>query len=208
MSAAGRTVSTVHDGNAPGPELAGELRRYLQSARERLVSALDGLEDYDARRPLTPTGTNLLGLVKHLIGIELGYLGECVGRPSPVRLSWTEDGSIWEGADMWAKPAESRHELVELYRRAWRHADESIDQLPLSTPAHVSWWAEGRRDTTFGSLLVRVVAETAQHAGHADIVRELIDGRAGDDHDEVGNTDWWREFHDRIQRAADTFSHG
>lgn len=195
----------MSDENQPASDLAGELRRYLQSSRERLVSGLDGLGEHDVRRPLTPTGTNLLGLVKHLIGIELGYLGDCVGRPSSVRLPWVEDNSIWAGADMWAKPEESRQELVELYRRAWRHADESIEQLPLSAPAHVSWWAEGDRETTFGSLLVRVVAETAQHAGHADIVRELIDGRAGDDRDEIGNADWWKEFRDRIQRAADTF---
>jgi hypothetical protein len=58
-----------------------ELRRYLQASRDRLVSVLDGLDEHDVRRPLTPTGTNLLGLVKHLIGIELGYLGS--RSPSP-----------------------------------------------------------------------------------------------------------------------------
>ena len=66
----------------------------------------------------------------------------------------------------------------------------SFEQLPLDAPASVSWWPEERRATTFGSLLVRVVAETAHHAGHADIVRELIDGRSGADHEEIGDTEW------------------
>ncbi|WP_233493646.1 mycothiol transferase [Desertihabitans brevis] len=58
------------------------------------------LDDFDLRQPLTPTGTNLLGLVKHLVGLEYGYLGFCFGRPGE-RLSWVEDGSVAEGADMW-----------------------------------------------------------------------------------------------------------
>jgi hypothetical protein len=151
---------------------------------------------------MTPSATNLLGLVKHLAGIELGYLGDSVGRPSPVRLSWVEDGSIWDGADMWATAEETREDIVGLYRAAWQHSDQSIDQLGLDAPAHVSWWPEERRKTTLGSLLVRVVAETAQHAGHADILREMIDGRAGSDHDELGDAAWWARHVERVQEAA------
>ncbi|NKE62009.1 DinB family protein [Lentzea sp. PSKA42] len=160
---------------------ADDLRHYLQSSRESVLSSLDGLSEYDARRPLVPSGTNLLGLVKHLIGIEFGYLGDSVGRPAPVKLPWAEDGSIWENGDMWVKPTESREYIVDLYRLAWKHSDESIATLPLDAPASVPWWPEERRGTTFGHLLVRVVAETAQHAGHCDVVRELIDGRSGAD---------------------------
>ena len=72
-------------------------------------------------------------------------------------------------------------------------------------PASVSWWPEERRATTFGHLLTRVVAETAQHAGHADIIRETIDGRGGRDHDDIGNAQWWDAYLARIQAAADTF---
>lgn len=185
--------------------LAGELKRYLQQSRDGLVSKLDGLCEYDVRRPLTPTGTNLLGLVKHLAGLELGYLGDCVGRPAPVRLPWVDDGSIWEGADMWATADQSRTYLLELYRTAWRHSDESVDELGLAAPAQVAWWPEERRDTTLGALLVRMVAETAQHAGHADVVRETIDGQGGRDHDDVGDADWWASYVAGIQHAADAF---
>jgi len=53
----------------------------LQRTREALVWKLDGLSEYDIRRPLTPTGTNLLGLVKHLATWEARYLGEIFNRP-------------------------------------------------------------------------------------------------------------------------------
>lgn len=153
---------------------------------------------------MTPTATNLLGLVKHLAGIEFGYLGSCVGRPSPVRLPWIEDESTWDNADMWATAEETRDDLIVLYRTAWQHSDQSIDQLGLDAPAQVSWWPEARRKTTLGSLLVRVVAETAQHAGHADILREMIDGRAGGDRDGIGDAAWWTRHVERVQHAADS----
>jgi hypothetical protein len=188
---------------AVGTGVASDLHRYLQASRESVLSSIDGLTEYDIRRPMTPSATNLLGLIKHLAGIELGYLGDSVGRPSPVRLPWVDDESIWDSADMWATAEETREEMVALYRAAWRHSDQSIDQLGLDAPAHVSWWPEARRKTTFGSLLVRVVAETAQHAGHADILREMIDGRAGTDHDEVGDAAWWARHVERVQQAAD-----
>ena len=181
----------------------GSLRWHLQQVRDSLVATLDGLDEYDRRRPMTPSGTNLLGLVKHLAGIELEYLGLCVGRPPAVELPWVADQAIWESADMWATADESSEELIELYRGAWRHADESIEQLGLSAPATVPWWPEERRDTTLGVLLVRVVSETSQHAGHADILREMIDGRGGGDHDDVGDEQWWLDHVARVQHAAD-----
>lgn len=185
----------------PDP-LAADLRRYLQQGRDGILRALDGLTEYDARRPLTPTGTNLLGLAKHLTGVEIGYLTESVGRPGPV-LPWDEDGSVWEGGDMWARADESRADVLDLYRRAWALSDAAIDEVPLDARARVAWWPEERRDTTFGHLLVRVVAETAQHAGHADILREGLDGQAGRDHDDVGDAAQWAAFVAAIQEAAD-----
>jgi len=181
-----------------------DLRHYLDRGRDSVIRSLDGLSEYDARRPLVPSGTNLLGLVKHLAGIELGYLGECVGRPSPVPLPWEDDGSIWESADMWATADQSRDYLLGLYRRAWQHSDESLDTIPLDAPASVPWWPEERRATTFGHLVARVVAETAQHAGHCDILRELVDGRGGRDASDF-DEDWWAAYVARIQAAADAF---
>ena len=184
--------------------LTDDLRTYLQEGRDSVVRALDGLSEYDARRPLVPSGTNLLGLVKHLSGIELGYLGACVGRPSPVPLPWEDDGSVWESADMWATADQSREYLLDLYRRAWQHSHESLATISLDAPATVAWWPEERRRTTFGHLVVRVVAETTQHAGHCDILRETVDGRGGRDAADLGE-DWWTSYVGKIQAAADTF---
>lgn len=186
----------------PVTGLAANFHRYLQQARDSVVGALEGLSEYDVRRPMTPSGTNLLGLVKHLAGVEFGYLGDSVGRPAPVLLPWNEDGSVWDSADLWAKAEESRDWLLGLYRTAWAHSDESIATLPLDAPAEVAWWPAERRTTTFGHLLVRMTAETAQHAGHADVIRESIDGRAGRDHEEIGDPQWWTAYVATIQTAA------
>jgi len=120
-------------------------------------------------------------------------------------MSWVEDGSIWQGADMWAKPNESSEYITGLYRRACAHADGVIASLDLDSPGSVPHWPEDRRDTTLGVLLIRVVAETAQHAGHADIIRELIDGRGGPDQDSIDEGQW-REYIARVQAAADAFA--
>jgi hypothetical protein len=185
-------------------DLKEELHRKLQASRAALLSKLDGLGEYDLRRPMTPTGTNLLGLVKHLAGGEYGYLGESFGRPAPETMSWIEDGSIWQGADMWARPEESSEYIIGLYRRVCAHADGVIDALGLEAPGSVAHWPEGQRETTLGVLLIRMVAETAQHAGHADIVRELIDGKGGPDQDSFDEPAW-RQFAAQVQAAADTF---
>lgn len=184
-----------------------ELHRKLTVGRANILSNLDALGEYDLRRPLMATGTNLLGLVKHLAGLEYGYLGDCLGYPPQERLSWMEDGSVGEGADMWAKPAEASEDLIGLYQRACAHADLTVTELELDSPAQVPWWSDP--NTTLGVLLVRMVAETAQHAGHADIVRELIDGRVGNTEDRLGDDPaFWNEFTTQIRDAADEFRPG
>lgn len=188
-------------------DLKEELHRELKASRGVLLSKLDGLSDYDLRRPMTPTGTNLLGLVKHLAGIEYGYLGESFGHPAPESIPWIEDGSIWRGADMWAKPGESTSYVTGLYRRACEHADGVIAALDLDSPGSVAHWPADRRETTLGVLLTRMVAETAQHAGHADIIRELIDGKGGPDQDAIDESTW-REYVAQIQAAADAYADG
>jgi hypothetical protein len=186
-------------------DLKQELHRQLRVARGTVLSKVDGLSEYDMRRPMTPTGTNLLGLVKHLAGVEYVYLGDSFDRPPPDTMSWVEDGTIWDGADMWATADDTSEELIALYQRAAAHGDATIDALDLDAAGSVPHWPEDRRATTLGVLLIRMVTETAQHAGHADIIRELIDGRAGNDANFATDVDW-DEYASRVQRAADSFS--
>ncbi|MBV7696815.1 DinB family protein [Streptomyces sp. TRM70350] len=182
-----------------------DLHFYLQSARDALLWKLEGLSEYDIRRPLTPTGTNLLGLVKHVASVELGYLGDTFGRPSGEPLPWLDEGAE-TNADMWATADESRAFVVELYRRAWAHADATIDALPLDTVGRVPWWSEGKDEVTLHHAVVRVIADTQRHAGHADIVRELIDGAVGMREDNTampsGDSAWWEDHRERLERAA------
>ena len=187
------------------PDAKADLQRYLQAARDALLWKLDGLSEYDIRRPLTPTGTNLLGLVKHVASVELGYFGEVFGRPSGEPLPWFA-ADAEPNADMWATADESREQIVQLYKRSWAHADATIAALPLDAVGFVPWWQEGRREVTLHRIAVHMIAETGRHAGHADIVRELIDGTTGlrPDNDNMapGDQAWWAEYRGQLERVA------
>jgi hypothetical protein len=182
-----------------------ELHDYLQEGRDALVWKLDGLSEYDIRRPLVQSGTNLLGLIKHLASVELGYFGATFDRPSGESLPWSAAGAD-PNDDMWATPEESREQIVGLYRRAWAHSDATIDALALDAIGHVPWWPPERNEVTLHRILVHMIAETHRHAGHADIVRELIDGvvglRSPGDNMAPGDREWWESYRDRLERAA------
>ena len=186
------------------PDLKEVLRSYLQRARDAMLWKLDGLSEYDVRRPLVPTGTNLLGLVKHVAGGELGYFGDTFGRPHGE--PWPEFDPEEPNADMWAKADETREQIVGLYRRAWAHSDATIAALPLDAIGHVPWWPAEENEVTLNHIVVRVIAETHRHAGHADIIRELIDGTAGlrDGQDNLpdGDRAWWERYRNQVERAA------
>jgi hypothetical protein len=130
-----------------GSDPKADLRRYLQAGREALLWKLDGLSEYDVRRPLVPTGTNLLGLIKHVASVEAGYFGATFGRPFPEPLPWM-DQVAETNADMWATAEESREQIVGLYHRVWAHSDATIAALPLDTIGQVPWWPPERREVT------------------------------------------------------------
>ncbi|MFE3828120.1 DinB family protein [Streptomyces sp. NPDC059092] len=190
------------------PDPKADLLRYLQEARDALLWKLEGLSEYDVRRPMTPTGTNLLGLVKHVAGVELGYFGDTFGRPffeaEPPPWWYTEDPET--NTDMWATADESRDDIVGLYHQAWEHSDATIAALPLDAIGHVPWWPEERREVTLHSILVRVISDAQRHAGHADIVRELIDGAAGLLKDKgdmpTGDQAWWEAYRSNLEQVA------
>lgn len=181
------------------------LKRYLQGGRDAVLWKLDGCDEYDARRPLTRTGTNLLGLVKHLASVEAGYFGVTFGRPFPEPLPAYETDAE-PNADMWATADESREDVIAFYRRVWAHADETIDGSDLDAVGRVPWWPDERNEVTLHQILVHMIAETHRHAGHADIVRELVDGIVGYRKENAnlppGDEAWWAGYRDRLERAA------
>jgi hypothetical protein len=148
------------------------LMQALHGARAHLVSKIEGIDEPAARRPMTPTLTNLLGIVKHVTGTEL-RICDTFGRPRP---SWRpeDDGELWHAGDMWARDDESAADIAASYRQACAAADGVVGSTDLD---EIGEWMTLR--TTLRALLVGQIWETAQHAGHADIVRELLDGSTG-----------------------------
>ncbi|HVQ97079.1 MAG TPA: DinB family protein [Mycobacteriales bacterium] len=181
------------------------LHRYLRRARADLLSKLDGLGEYDAHRPLTPTGTSLLGLVKHVASVELGYFGPTFGRPGERVLPWEVEGAAGD-VDMWATADETREQIIDLHRYSAGHSDATIEALGLHATGAVPWWPAERQQVTLQQILVHMCVETARHAGHADILRELLDGMAGQrpgDQNVPGRTaEEWAEYRARIEAAA------
>ncbi|MFC8732306.1 DinB family protein [Luteimicrobium sp. NPDC057192] len=192
------------DGAPGAADEKATLKRYLDGLRKALEWKLDGLSERDARRPLTRTGTNLLGLVKHVASTEAEYLGVCFGRPFPEPMPWFEDDAE-PNADMWATADESIEDVLAFYRRVQAHSDATVEALPLDAPGRVPWW--GTPDVTLHRVLVHMIDETARHAGHADIVRELVDGSVGL---AVGNSnlpdrdaEWWGAYVAHLDELAE-----
>jgi len=178
------------------------LHNHLRWVRQALVWKLDGLGQYEIRKPLTPTGTNLLGLVKHVAIWDSRYLGEVFGRPFPEHLPAWDDPTA-AGTDHWAAEHESKADIVGLYHRVWAHSDATIDALGLDASGYVPWWQE---QTQLFNVMVHCLSETTRHAGHADILRELLDGSVGvgpdasPGHGRDGA--FWEQRYATIERAA------
>ena len=185
-----------------------DLHEYLRRSRDALVFKLEGLSEYDVRRPLTPTGTNLLGLVKHVASVCVGYFGETFGRSFTESVPWLDEGAE-ANADLWVLADETRSEIIDFHTRAWAHADATITALELTDVGRVPWWPTGRNEVTLHRVMVHMIAEADRHAGHADIVRELIDGSAGlrADNSNLPDADqpWWIAYRERVEAAAQTF---
>jgi hypothetical protein len=185
---------------------ADALHHYLQQTRDSLLWKLDGLTESQVRRPMTPTGTNLLGLVKHAAFTEAGYLGEIWDRPFPA-LAWTDEQLKEEpNFDFFATEDESMADIVDLYRQAWAHDDITLDELPLDAVAEVPWWPAERRSVTLHRITVHLIVDVSRHAGHADILRETIDGAAGltVTNDNIPAVDW-AEYRSRLDAIASSF---
>lgn len=191
-------------------DLKDVLHEQLCLHRSALLLKLDGLSERDARLPRTPTGTNLLGLLKHVACCEAGYFGEVFARPFPRPMPWdAPDADPDDGLDMYAGPDEPMAEVLDFARACFDHADATITALPIDAAGEVSWWSADRRTVTLGRILVHMATEEARHAGHADILRELHDGQAGRRADDPSLAAWggaeWQSFHDRLQRIAESF---
>ena len=148
------------------------LKVSLDRHRDAVLWKLEGLGDDDLRRPLVPSGTSLLGLVKHLAAVEYGWFCDPFGREVEP-LPFDDDDP---DADLRIEPGETTEEILAFYGRARAAADQVIAELEVEDTG-TAWFGE---TVTMRWVLIHMIEETARHAGHVDILRELIDGMAGD----------------------------
>ncbi|GHH44612.1 DinB family protein [Streptomyces candidus] len=190
--------------DSAGRDPKQDLHHYLKAAREALLWKVEGMSEYDARRPLTPTGTNLLGLLKHLAGCETGYFGDTFGKPFAEPMPWLEEFDEDPTVDMWARADEPRDYIVGLYRKACAHADATIEALDWDSVGRVPHWPAERNEVTLHRILIHMLAETNRHGGHADIVRELIDGATGlqESNDNLPPGLSWEKYRERLEGVA------
>ncbi len=108
--------------------------------------------------------------------------------------------------DMFATADETRDDIIAMYRRANAHADATIDALSLDDTGTVAWWPDDVNPVTLHRILVHMIAETHRHLGHADILRERIDGaighRSGVDNLPDVDAAWWTGYVGRVDDAA------
>ena len=187
------------------------LHHYLQAARDALLWKLEGLGERDLRLPRTPTGTNLLGIVRHVANVEIGYFGPTFERewPHPAHplVVSDDDYDADPQADWWVPPSVPAAEVAGFYREVWAFSDDAVADLPLDARGVVPWWPEEHRDVTLHRIVVHVIADITRHAGHADVLREGIDGAAGL---RAGVTNLpedvaWPAYVDRLTRVAEQF---
>ncbi|HVD12928.1 MAG TPA: DinB family protein [Actinomycetota bacterium] len=144
----------------------------LDRHRDAVLWKLEGLDDTNLRRVMTPSGTNLLGMVKHLAAVEYSWFCQTFGRDTEP-LPFDDDDP---DADLRVTPDETTEDVLAFYSRARAAADQVINEVELDQTG-TAWFGDA---VSMRWVLIHMVEETARHAGHVDILRELIDGMTGD----------------------------
>ena len=148
------------------------LDAFLAFHQQTLLIKIDGLNDEQLRRAIVPSGVSLLGMMKHIAYVHRWWF-RAVFAGEQVEFPWTKEDP---DADWRVEPHETTQQIVELYReelalaRAITQAADDLDALPRMA----------ERPRTLRWILVHMVEECARHNGHADILRELIDGKTGE----------------------------
>jgi len=184
------------------------LHAQLRVQRTALRHKLDGISERQARLPRTRTTTNLLGLLKHVACCEAGYFGEVFDRPSGIPMPWEAPGaSMADDLDLFATEDETMSDVLTFADACFAHADSTIEELPIDAPGTVPWWRPGSREVVLGQIISHMALDEARHAGHADILREQLDGTVGlrlpgDNLPDLDDAAWARR-HASLQRIAD-----
>jgi uncharacterized damage-inducible protein DinB len=156
------------------PPTGGEkesLLAAIERHRDVVLWKVAGLDDEELRRPVTASGTSLLGLVKHLGAVEYGWFCDTFGLPTEP-LPFDDDDPE---ADMRVAPGESTADVLAFYGRARSAANAVVADLAMEDTG-TAWYGE---TVTLRWVMIHMLEEGCRHVGHMDIVRELIDGVTG-----------------------------
>jgi len=149
------------------------LTQQLDFHRATLLRKLEGLDDEPLRRPVTASGLSLLGLVKHLAETEQGWFLNIYGGLCEPDL-FSSDGD--PDADFRVGPDETVDILVGQYLATSNRARAVVAAGGLDDVVTTPWGAE----VNLRAILLHMIQESARHNGHADIIREIIDGTTGE----------------------------
>lgn len=160
-----------------GTPIAGSekevLGGFLDHYRQVIIDVCEGLSEEDLRKPMTPSGTSLLGMVKHLAYVEQGWFLENIADEQVVYPFDIEDSE----ADFRIEEGETSKEILDLYRASCERSRQVLAGTSLDALIKNSVPRPWSRDYNVRWIVVHMIEETARHAGHADILRELIDGK-------------------------------
>jgi hypothetical protein len=158
---------------------AATLLYYLEGQRASVFSVLDGLPDAALRRAVFPSGWTCLGLVHHLAVDDERYWFRGIAAGEPVEVPAEDDSWLVE-------PDTAAEAVFDLYRAEIRRSNAIIEAMPLDAlarghdPQWAEWgWPAADDVVNLRWIILHMIEETAQHAGHLDAARELLDGRTG-----------------------------
>jgi uncharacterized damage-inducible protein DinB len=150
------------------------LTEFLDYQRAVVLRKVAGLDDEQLRRPMTASGLTMLGFVKHIAYVERWWF-RVVFAGEPVEVPWTDDDP---DADWRVEPDDTTDAIVALY------LEEIERSRAIASRAELDEIARNPRvqddDVTMRWILLHMIEEIARHLGHADIMREALDGATGD----------------------------
>jgi uncharacterized damage-inducible protein DinB len=178
LASAAKNLGVTETERTSPPKAAGELATlcgFLDFLREAIALKATGLEEESLRRPIVPSGVSLLGIVKHMVYVERLWMRR-VFSGEDIEFPWSGEDP---DADWRPGPDESSAVLLSLYQDECARSREIIAAATPDQLAARPWHRTGERVSLRG-IVAHLIEETGRHAGHADILRELIDGQTGE----------------------------
>jgi uncharacterized damage-inducible protein DinB len=170
--------------NATGQTLTGEradLARTLAQHRRLLLHTAQGLTDEQAAAQTTVSSLCVGGIIKHVAAVERQWCRFATDGPAAMAAAWQDEGAMQKYLDGFRMlPGETLSGVIADYQAAAAQTEALLAQLPdldAVQPLPEAPWFEKGATCSARQVMLHLIAEIAQHSGHADIIRETIDGQ-------------------------------